>query len=244
MKQAKKKTDARILNSKPIFVSLLQVLSVKTDFWTLALPIVVLSLVWAVPGFCQKPPGGLPEKAFVRVAVGNLRSEPSMNAPISGKIYHGAQLKVIEKKGAWFRVQRESGDVGWIHESILVFSSTKRNARENGKVLHEVHFKQEDNGQEKVVFMLSGFYPPETFALEGDRPRIVCDFYGVRMGSGVEGPIRVEKNFIREIRFGVYKEDIPKVRAVLDLVPGKDYAVKQFFFKEDNAYTIILDVKR
>ena len=243
MKLVKKKMDTETRVENVLFPPL-RVFTIKADYWKSGFFLAALILVMAIPGICQEPSGNLPEKAFVRVAVGNLRSGPSMNAPISGKIYHGAQLKVMERKGAWFRVKRESGDVGWIHESILVFSSTKKNARENGKVLREVRFKQEDNGQEKVVFMLSGFYPPETFALEGDRPRIVCDFYGVRMGSGVEGPIRVGKNFVKEIRFGVYKEDIPKVRAVLDLVPGKDYAVKQFFFKEDNAYTIILDVKR
>jgi len=96
-------------------------------------------------------------------------------------------------------------------------------------------------GKEKVIFLLGDFSPPKFFAFEGDRPRLVCDFFDTRLAGGIDHRIKVDGSLIRQIRIALHKGSRPKVRVVLDLVPKQNYDVEQIFFKDENIYTIIVN---
>ncbi len=96
-------------------------------------------------------------------------------------------------------------------------------------------------GKEKVIFLLGDFSPPKFFAFEGDRPRLVCDFFDTRLAGGIDHRIKVDGSLIRQIRIALHKGSRPKVRVVLDLVPKQNYDVEQIFFKNENIYTIIVN---
>jgi len=55
--------------------------------------------------------------------------------------------------------------------------------------------------------------------------------------------VKVKGAFIRQIRVGIHKGPMAKVRAVLDLVPDKAYKVAQRFFEKENIYELTLKTK-
>ncbi len=103
-----------------------------------------------------------------------------------------------------------------------------------------IRFEVATDRKEKVIFLLGGFSPPKFFVIEGDRPRLVCDFFGARLARGIDHRIKVNGSLIRQIRIAIHKGARPRVRVVLDLVPNQDYDAEQIFFKDENLYTIIV----
>jgi hypothetical protein len=108
------------------------------------------------------------------------------------------------------------------------------------KEIKEIRFEITAEGKEKVLFVLNGFFPPDTFVLEGERPRTVCDFYDTLLGEGIGRCIEVNGRFIQQIRSGVYGGEKPKVRIVLDLIPNKNYDIEQTFLKKEHLYTLVV----
>ena len=108
------------------------------------------------------------------------------------------------------------------------------------KKITDIRVEVTQEGEEKVIFALNGFYPPKSFSIEGDQPRVVCDFFGTRLANSIINRTKVSGKFIQQIRIGIHKGNKPKIRVVLDLVPEKQYKVKQLFFKEDHVYTLIV----
>lgn len=95
-------------------------------------------------------------------------------------------------------------------------------------------------GEEKVLFYLNGFYPPKVIVLEGEKPRVVCDFYDTNLNPKTKYPIKVNGNLLKQIRIGIYRRKTAKIRVVLDLKPSYDYDVEQTFFMNESIYAIIL----
>jgi len=105
------------------------------------------------------------------------------------------------------------------------------------KEVTDIQVKITPEGDEKVIFTMSGFYTPEIFALEEAIPKVVCDFTDVNLGEKIkEHQIDVDGSFIKRVRIGVHEGE--KVRVVLDLSPNKDYDVEQLFLREDNIYVL------
>jgi hypothetical protein len=109
--------------------------------------------------------------------------------------------------------------------------------------LREIRFEKGENGEERVLFVLNGDSPPKTFAIEGERPRLVCDFIGLRLDKKVENLIKVDGRLIKAIRVGIHSSPTPKIRVVLDLRPDQDYEIRQAFFFEKNIYAVVLRLK-
>jgi hypothetical protein len=106
--------------------------------------------------------------------------------------------------------------------------------------IKDIRFEVAQGGKEQVLFGLNGFYPPKSFSIDGDQPRVVCDFFSAHLADNIHHRIEVGGEFIQQIRIGIHKGNEPKVRVVLDLVPEKHYRVKQFFLKEAHVYTLIV----
>ncbi len=96
---------------------------------------------------------------------------------------------------------------------------------------------------ETVNIVLSGNFPPEAQVIEGDTPRIVCDFPDVRMDGTIQRTIGVNGKYVVQIRTGIHPPPDPKSRIVLDLVPNHDYEVEQLFFENENRYSLVIREK-
>ncbi len=120
--------------------------------------------------------------------------------------------------------------------------SSQRNASlsgASGPSLFEVAFQEFENGEERVLFKLDDFHPPIVSAIVGANPRVVCDFYKMQTFEKVIGVHKVTGRYVKNIRVAQH-ENPGKVRVVLDLVPGNDYALHQFFFNEDNLFVLVV----
>jgi len=55
----------------------------------------------------------------VKVNNANLRKGPGTQHRIMGKASYGELLRTKEKRGSWVRVERTTGDIGWISKKLL-----------------------------------------------------------------------------------------------------------------------------
>ena len=109
--------------------------------------------------------------------------------------------------------------------------------------LREIRFEKGKDGEERVLFVLNGDYPPKTFAIEGKRPRLICDFFGVRLYKKVKHLIKVDGALIKTIRVGIHLSLAPKTRVVLDLRPDQDCEIRKAFFFDEKIYAVVLRLK-
>ena len=110
------------------------------------------------------------------------------------------------------------------------------------KELKDIRFAATPEGEEKVLIWLNGNFSPKIFALEGDRPRIVCDFIGARLGGPIGRSIKTSGRIIKKIRIGSYTGSNPKVRVVLDIVDREtgDYEVQPIFYEDENIFAVVV----
>lgn len=107
--------------------------------------------------------------------------------------------------------------------------------------LLDVSFDGKSKKGEMIMFKLDDFHPPVVSAIEKGIPRIVCDFYNMRIAGKIKSTIEVDGQYVDKIRVARH-ENPGKVRAVLDLIPGNDYDLQQVFFNEDNLFVLIVNI--
>jgi len=122
---------------------------------------------------------------------------------------------------------------------VLKLAQNQKSVGQVSKKIREIRFEVTSKGEEKVTFVLNGPFLPETFAIEGDRPRMVCDFFSAFLGSGISDQIKVKGKVVQQIRAGVHGGPKPKVRVVMDLAPQVDYNVQPIFFEDRHLYMLI-----
>lgn len=49
----------------------------------------------------------------------NMRSGPGTNYRVLWELSNGFPLKVMKKKGGWYRVQDFEGTIGWVHKDVI-----------------------------------------------------------------------------------------------------------------------------
>lgn len=173
---------------------------------------------------------------MVKANGARVRQAPSLDAPILDQRYQGDRVVFLESRGEWFRIRLPDGREGWSHQRL--FAAPPRTGTDPPKQLEDIRIASGERTQ-TVVFRLSGPYPPRSFLLVTDnRPRLVCDFPGFVLGEGVDTERELTEGVIRDIRIGRHTEPGPKLRVVLDLVPGAAYAVSQRFLLDKNQHEI------
>lgn len=210
----------------------------------------------------EKEKTAIHDRAELRVDIGRVREAPSADAEIKFKLIKGDVVSIVEKKEGWFLIKAEDGSMGWAHQSLFdepvpaEFSSAPapaetvetRGQAEAPEVstpydIKEIEFIMTPEREEIVSFLLSGYYPPNTFSVTKDSPKVICDFFNARLNSGIERYQEYNGKFIHQLRIGIHKGSRPKVRVILDLVPDEEYEIRPVFFKEDNLYTLIVAKK-
>jgi len=176
--------------------------------------------------------------ATLKVITGRVRVEPSQDAKIQFELKKGDTVSIIESKDGWYHLKTQDGRIGWAHQSLFSMDSSAKGV--SFKEVKEIRVDKTPEGEEKITFVLSGFYPPKTFVSEEDSPKIVCDFPEARASEHIKQTIPVNGTYLKKIRVGIHEGPPSKLRVVLDMVPNKNYSVKQTFFKKENLYTLTL----
>jgi hypothetical protein len=177
---------------------------------------------------------------FVRVPA-NIYESPEKQSRVKFNVAQGEPVAVTERQGRWVNVRLGDGRYGWGHASL--FSSENQEDTSDGPIPGELRSVQTESAsarRTRVVFGLNGYYPPETVVIEGDKPRVVCDFLNTRLGGNVQPQIEVNDGVVVAIRIGVHRRPQPKVRVVLDLIPMQNYLVEQQFLREQNTYALLV----
>lgn len=113
--------------------------------------------------------------------------------------------------------------------------------------LKSITFAVDKETGEQVIFTLNGYYPPTVFGIEGPEPRVVCDFPKTHIAMDARESLEINGANITRVRTGIHSEPERKIRAVLDLVPDRNYDIHQVFVKQDNQFIIsvkLLDAEK
>ena len=181
----------------------------------------------------------------VTVVSGKVRRGPSLKDAVLFRISRGDKLQVIDQKGDWYAVRTDDDRSGWAHRVLFEASSppplktASATFKSDAKgVIQRIRTVETDPNHAQIIFELNGYYPPEIMVIEGEAPRIVCDFFSVGLAQSVKKTFPVTNDVVKRIRVGVHKAPKPKIRVVLDLNPGHNYEVEQFFFEKENYYAL------
>ena len=187
----------------------------------------------------------------VMVVAGNVRKGPSVKEAVIFRIARGDRLQVTNQKGNWYAIRSDDGQSGWAHRTLFDAPSppllnAKSASPKNGKkgVIQGIRTVVTDPNHAQIIFELNGYYPPEIMVIEGEVPRVVCDFFSVRLAPGVKKSFPVKTGVVNRVRVGIHKGSKPKVRVVLDLNAGQNYSVEQFFFEKENYYALMVNSAR
>lgn len=111
---------------------------------------------------------------------------------------------------------------------------------ESGAMLESITFDRESTTRETITFKLNGPHIPKIFAMKGEAPKVVFDFYDTRHSPSIKGVIKSGGNLISAIRTGLHMDGQLKTRVVLDLVPASDYDFAQDFQSKNNTLVITI----
>jgi hypothetical protein len=115
---------------------------------------------------------------------------------------------------------------------------TRSAGNEGPGEIRGIDVEKPQGGEEKVVFHMSRPLKTRFMALDGGRPRLVCDFMEARMKEGLAHPIEVKGDLIQRVRIGIYRKERPRVRVVVDLVSGKEVRTERAVDEEKGLFTL------
>ena len=92
---------------------------------------------------------------------------------------------------------------------------------------------------EQVVFKLNGSHAPKIFKLNGDNPRLVLDFYGIKYPSRIDRISDVGGDIIAGVRVGRHT-DPERTRVVVDIQQDSPYQYDKTFNVSNNNLVITL----
>jgi hypothetical protein len=108
------------------------------------------------------------------------------------------------------------------------------------QLITEIRANTGAHGEERLIFAMQGASAPAIFFIEGDPVRLVCDFLNADVAAGVPTIMRPAGRMIQQVRIGIHGEPDRKVRVVLELAPGIDYEIDEYFRPEEKSYELIV----
>ena len=113
-----------------------------------------------------------------------------------------------------------------------------------GRKILDIQTHDSSKDSESIQIVLSGFFPPETQVIEGEAPKIICDFPNVWLERNIRRVIPVNGKFVQQIRTGVHSPPKSRSRIVIDLAPQHNYEVEQVYYQKDNIYSMVIREKK
>ncbi|NIO28506.1 MAG: SH3 domain-containing protein [Candidatus Latescibacteria bacterium] len=93
---------------------------VTIDLYRAAL---VLGLILVISGATTRPLPGWPDMSLntveVQRSVANIRESATTNSQVVTTANQGDKLKVLDRQGAWYKVQTKDGQTGWVYSSLV-----------------------------------------------------------------------------------------------------------------------------
>ena len=109
--------------------------------------------------------------------------------------------------------------------------------------IEKIWFEKSSLTEEKIFFKLGEYGPPHVFGLEGERKRLVCDFFNTKLAKDIPRTLPANGDLVLRVRIGVHTAPEQKTRVVLDLASiGRNYTILQHFY-EDNLFVITVLLK-
>jgi SH3-like domain-containing protein len=177
----------------------------------------------------------------VRVKTARVRREPNLQADILFRLPQGASVRIKGLQEDWFLVEDATGRSGWAYQRLFASSDMAADSPDTTPVrIKAVEHRAISEQLEEILFKLSGPHPPQTFAIDGDRPRIVCDFANARPEKGLGQRVDARGTLIKGVRIASHPGNGSRVRVVLDLAPNRTYVVEQTFYKTESLFTLII----
>lgn len=99
----------------------------------------------------------------------------------------------------------------------------------------------EEDGRDKVCFVLKPLADPKIFSIEGENPRIVLDIPNVHSWAG-KPRVAVNGRSVQQVRTHLHRAE-KKLRIVLDLVPSRDYTADPIYYEAKGIYCISVSAK-
>lgn len=122
--------------------------------------------------------------------------------------------------------------------SLIVFQAAAQS--QSGKpVIESISAVVQSGEPEQVIFKLNGSHTPKVFRIEGERPRLVFDFYGTSYPAGVEKIREVGGKIIAGVRVGMHTQPL-KTRVVVDIQKNSPYQYDYSFNVSNNILVVNL----
>lgn len=107
-------------------------------------------------------------------------------------------------------------------------------------MVSKIEFRKSADDSEAVFVHLDRFQTPKMFSLDGENPRVVCDFKDLQIIPGLASKHEFPGRFIRAVRLALHHAPSPRLRIVFDLVPGIPIDVSPYFFQEESIFALTL----
>jgi hypothetical protein len=107
----------------------------------------------------------------------------------------------------------------------------------NPLVIKRLTYEAGKAGSVRVLIQANGFFQPQVFSMDGDKPRLVIDIKNTAAVEGIPPKIVVNSPLVQRIRTSFHREK-NLFRVVLDHYPLRKYIVNQKFFKAENTYVV------
>jgi hypothetical protein len=120
--------------------------------------------------------------------------------------------------------------------SLTVFQAAAQ-SQPGTAVIESISVFAESGEPEQVVFKLNESHTPKTFRIEGERPRLVFDFFGIRYPAGVEKISGVGGQIIAGVRVGMHAQPL-KTRVVVDIQKNSPYQFDYSFNVSSNQLVV------
>ncbi len=183
-----------------------------------------------------------PETLYVKIPVGRVRQSPSTDARTLFYLKQGDKVSVSASRDGWYQINTEDGRTGWAHGMLFSMDAPAQPAADDN-LIRAILVETPVADRQTVKIVLNNYHLPHTMVLEGERPRVVSDFFGLHLSPGMKKKVEYGTGIVRAIRLGIHAGKKPKIRVVVDLIPEHDYIVEQQFIMEDNIYQLDIRFK-
>ena len=130
-----------------------------------------------------------------------------------------------------------------VFASLFFFSTTLTAAvaqdESKNPIIESIEVIAANDKPEQVVFKLNGSHAPKIFRLNGDNPRLVLDFYGIKYPAGINRISDVGGDIIAGVRVGRHT-DPQRTRVVVDIQQDSPYQYYQTFNVSKNSLVVTL----
>ena len=109
----------------------------------------------------------------------------------------------------------------------------------NNPIIESIEVIAANDKPEQVVFKLNGSHAPKIFKLNGDNPRLVLDFYGIKYPSRIDRISDVGGDIIAGVRVGRHT-DPQRTRVVVDIQQDSPYQYDKTFNVSNNNLVVTL----